>query len=178
MTAPATETMALVQKMDAIEQIKQLKAAYCRLVDTKDFVGWAQLFTPDARFDVREFAVARNPLTNELVPDDNFSLDFLQGLTTYLEWPVIGREGIAGAGETITADVISTHHVFTPEVTLTDEHSASAIWPMEDYAWFAPGGPVSYMHGLGHYHETYATLDDGRWYLRTVDLTRLKVEWR
>lgn len=34
------------------------------------------------------------------------------------------------------------------------------------------------MHGRGHYHETYKKLDNDRRYIKTVDLTRLKVEWR
>jgi uncharacterized protein (TIGR02246 family) len=41
---------ALQQLLD-IEEIKQLKARYFRLMDTKDWDGWAGLFTADAVMD-------------------------------------------------------------------------------------------------------------------------------
>ena len=31
------------------------------------------------------------------------------------------------------------------------------------------------MHGYGHYHETYEKLD-GRWLIKTIALTRLRVD--
>ena len=35
-----------------LEALRTLKARYFRLLDTKDWVGFAQLFTPDVRVDV------------------------------------------------------------------------------------------------------------------------------
>ena len=37
--------------MDDVEAIKQLKARYCRLMDTKDWVAFRQLFTDDVEMD-------------------------------------------------------------------------------------------------------------------------------
>jgi len=35
----------------AIEEIKQLKARYFRCMDTKDWAGYLNVFTPDAKID-------------------------------------------------------------------------------------------------------------------------------
>ena len=37
--------------MDEIEAIKQLKARYCRTMDTKDWPGMRQVFTDDVEMD-------------------------------------------------------------------------------------------------------------------------------
>ncbi len=44
---PGAQAPSLVEKLWDIEQIKQLKARYFRLMDTKDWVGWRDLFTDD-----------------------------------------------------------------------------------------------------------------------------------
>jgi hypothetical protein len=43
---------------------------------------------------------------------------------------------------------------------------------MEDMLWWPPGGPMTHMHGYGHYHETYERTSDG-WRIKTLRLTRL-----
>ena len=40
--------MATLEELDAIEQIKQLKARYFRCMDTKDWDGFQAVFAPDA----------------------------------------------------------------------------------------------------------------------------------
>jgi len=53
---------------------------------------------------------------------------------------------------------------------------------MEDHLWFSEGHSlgIAQMHGYGHYHETYELVDDGngagRWYIKTLKLTRLRVD--
>jgi hypothetical protein len=44
--------MELVEKLLAIEEIKQLKARYFRSVDTKDRAGLSRIFSEDAVFDM------------------------------------------------------------------------------------------------------------------------------
>lgn len=39
--------------MDDVEQIKQLKAQYFRRMDTKDWAGLVEVFTPDVTVDMR-----------------------------------------------------------------------------------------------------------------------------
>ena len=80
--------------------------------------------------------------------------------------------------ETIAVNNITSHHIFVPELELTSETTAKAIWPMEDYAWWPEGSPVRYMHEYGHYRETYECLEDERWYISTIDFTRIYIEWR
>ena len=41
------EASNLAEKLWDIEQIKQLKARYFRLMDTKDWAAWKDLFTDD-----------------------------------------------------------------------------------------------------------------------------------
>ena len=42
---------AAVERLVAIEDIKQLKARYFRLMDQKNWDGFEKLFTPDVVFD-------------------------------------------------------------------------------------------------------------------------------
>ena len=83
--------------------ITELKARYCRCLDTKDWDGYAAVFAEDVvldttaaggpRFDGREVAVA----------------------------------GVRAAVER----AITTHHVHSPEITI-DGDEARAIWAMQD----------------------------------------------
>jgi 3-phenylpropionate/cinnamic acid dioxygenase small subunit len=43
-----------LQELIAREQIRDVKARYCRLLDTKDWDGFAALFTEDAILDVSD----------------------------------------------------------------------------------------------------------------------------
>jgi hypothetical protein len=160
----------------AIEEIKQLKGQYCYFVDYKDSARLASLFTPDARVDERASLFGRHPITNERIPVPGFSFEFLEGMMAGMDWPLVGREAIKSL-PTLPVDAISAHHIFVPEIELTSETTAKAIWPMEDYIWWPEGSPVRYLHGFGHFHETYKRLEDGRWYIDTIDLTRIYTEW-
>ena len=166
------------EDLASIEEIKQLKAQYCYCVDHKDWVRFASLFTPDARVDESGFPVGRHPVSNERIPVPGFSFEFLEGLASGFDWPLVGREALQSFGETLAADNITAHHIFVPELELTSDRTAKAIWPMEDYTWWPEGSPVRYMHGFGHYRETYERLEDGRWYISTIDFTRMYIEWR
>src|SRR6266487_3963844 len=50
--ASARATVNTVERLEAIEEIKQLKARYFRCMDRKDWDGFASVFAPDARMDV------------------------------------------------------------------------------------------------------------------------------
>ena len=166
------------EDLAAIEEIKQLKAAYVYCSDYKDWTRYATLFTPDCRVDESNFPVARHPVTNERIPVPGFSFEFLESLASGFDWPLVGREAMQSLGETLSVDNITAHHLCVPEIALTSDVTAKAIWPFEDYCWWPEGSPVRYMHGFGHYHETYKRLEDERWYIDTINLTRLHVEWR
>jgi ketosteroid isomerase-like protein len=70
-------------------------------------------------------------------------------------------------------DVITVHHGHMPEIELTSATTATGIWAMEDMLRWPDGRE---MHGYGHYHETYERLQDG-WRIKTLTLTRLRVDW-
>ena len=75
---------------------------------------------------------------------------------------------IAGAVQ----NVVTVHHGHDPQITLTGSDSAHARWSMYDRLEF--GSEV--MHGYGHYHDEYR-LQEGRWRITSLRLTRLRVVW-
>jgi hypothetical protein len=126
------------------EDIANLKARYCRFVDTQDWAGFATLLTDDycldngtSRIDGREPAV-------EMV-----------------------SAGLAGGS--------SVHHVFNPEIDITGPDEATAIWPMEDWAYLAIGGQPRAFHGFGHYREQYRRTPDG-WRIASTVISRLRMD--
>jgi uncharacterized protein (TIGR02246 family) len=133
--------------MDDIEAIKQLKARYFRTMDTKDWAGMREVFTPDVHVDVSG-----------------------DGAGTY-----DGVEPFMAMLEPTLRDLVTVHHGHMPEITLTSDTTATGIWSMEDMLRWPPGSPMGEMHGYGHYHETYEKRD-GRWRIRSLKLTRLRVD--
>jgi len=129
---------------DDIEAIRQLKARYFRLMDTKDWDGLAQVFTADVEIDVRGEG---GGVTN--------------GVAEYIPFLRANIE-----------HVITVHHGHMPEIELTSPTTAKGVWALEDQLWWPEGGPLKHMHGFGHYHETYEKSDDG-WRIKTMTITRL-----
>jgi hypothetical protein len=129
---------------DDIEAIRQLKARYFRLMDTKDWDGLAQVFTDDVEIDVTGEGGGVTRSVAEYIP-------FL-------------RANIE--------NVITVHHGHMPEIELTSATTAKGLWALEDQLWWPEGGPLKHMHGFGHYHETYEKRD-GDWRIKTMTITRL-----
>lgn len=97
--------------MDDMEAIRQLKARYCRLMDTKDWAGFRQVFTDDTTVDSTDAG------GSVVTGGDNF----LEFLTAALD------------------QVITVHHCHTPEIEITSPTTASGIWAMEDMVRFPNG---------------------------------------
>ena len=133
--------------MDDVEAIKQLKARYFRLMDTKDWAGFRALFTPDVRVDV-----------------SGDGAGVFEGLDVFMAML-----------EPTLRGVVTVHHGHTPEIEITSPTTATGIWAMEDHLRFPPGGPVGELHGYGHYHETYVKLD-GDWRIKSTKLVRLRLD--
>lgn len=137
----------IVWRLNALEQIRVLKARYCRYVDTKDWSAFASLFADQAMVCFPE----NNP---DWVP----IATFLPGVDSAL------------------AGGISVHHVHSPEIGFQSDVDATGIWAMQDQLFFPPGvtgiGNASHIAGAGHYHETYRKID-GYWLFDRVRLTRL-----
>ena len=83
--------------------ICNLKAAYCRLLDAKDWEGWGQLFTDDFHQDVSGSGGG--------VFD--------------------GRDAAVAATRSSIETAKTAHQVHFPEITI-DGDQATAIWPLQD----------------------------------------------
>ena len=141
-----------IEKLAAIEDIKQLKARYFRLVDSKQYEELEQLFVPDVAVDHSQ---------------DHPSAVF----NNRSEWLAMIRAGMSSS--------VSVHHGHTPEIDITSSTTARAIWPMQDWIWWPEGVhlPAGVRHhvGWGHYHETYTKSAAG-WRIASVQLKRIRME--
>lgn len=150
MAIPGAGAMNDIEKLLAIESIKQAKARYFHGLDSKDWGLYASAFTPDAQMDVRE--QARNP-------------DCL----------FIGREAIVQFVSNSLDGMITVHQGHTPEIEFTSDTTANVIWAMEDQIWKKDESvqkPFNQLHGWGHYRETYRKVAD-KWLIQSTLLTRL-----
>jgi ketosteroid isomerase-like protein len=100
--------------MDDIEAIKQLKARYCRTMDTKDWPAMRRVFTDDVTMDTTDSG------GNVMTGADDFLAFLVQAI---------------GA-------VVTVHQCHTPEITLISATSATGIWAMEDLLRFADGSEL------------------------------------
>lgn len=140
---------------DDIEAIKLLKARYCRFLDTKDIDSWRALFAEDVVVTL-DMAVSTGGADPQTAPP-------LNGFDAF--FPVVWG-GVEHAA--------TVHHVHTPEIELTSDTTATAIWAMEDKLFFADGGEL---YGAGHYHETYEKRD-GAWKITSLHLTRTVLRFK
>ncbi len=137
-----------VESLIDIEQIKQVKARYFRFVDTKQWAELADLFTEDC--EVR------------------------YGETEQDAW-ITGPVALIRLLQRAIGDGVTVHHGHMPEVTLHSETTASLVIAMFDYVE-VPGDRPIRLRGYGHYHESLIKSDDGRWRIRRLQLTRLRVD--
>ncbi len=142
-----------LEKLLAIEEIKRLKAKYFYGIDTKDWELWRrEVFAPDGRL---------------IVPEADFE--------------AAGIEAIIETVARRTDKQDSVHHGHMADIEILSDSTAQGIWAMEDRLYRAPGHPMEdgtiYLHGFGHYHETYICLATG-WRIQSTRLSRLRVERR
>lgn len=133
-----------------IEQIRQLKARYFRLMDQKKWSEWVDVFTEDVRIET--------PIDT---PD--------QGA-------IVGREAFVTYLSPILEGVITCHHGHMSEIAVTGPDSAEGIWSMEDHLDWPPESGMGKMWGTGWYREQYRKGDDGRWRIASLVLERIRIE--
>jgi SnoaL-like domain len=143
-----------VERLVAIEAIKQVKAKYFYGLDHRDWDLWrTEVWAPDGRLEVPEFRAE----------------------------PFVGYDAVIAYVSESTADQVSVHHGHMPIIEFTSDTSAQVIWAMEDRLYRTKEFPLydgsTYLHGFGHYRETYVRLDCG-WRIQSSRLTRLRVEMR
>ncbi len=130
--------------------ICETKARYCRLLDTKDWDGWADVFTED--------------LVLDSTPAGGYKL----------EGRANAIKGVRGSIETAK----TAHQVHNPEMTFApDGQSADVIWAMNDRViWgqerIAAMGDLGHT-GYGHYREHYLKCADGKWRIKHQQLSYL-----
>ncbi len=127
-----------------IEAIKQLKARYCRYLDTKQWDKWRSIFADDFVSDTAEAGGQRIAGADEFV--------------------AFTRKNIGKPSQP------TVHQVHAPEIELTSVTTARGVWALHDVVRLAPG---LNLNGYGHYHETYEKLD-GQWRIKSSKLTRLR----
>jgi len=138
----------LLQQLIAVEEIKQLKARYFRLLDTKRWEEWGQVFTTDVRMEVPEAAV---------------ELD--------------GRAAVVDNVSAALAGTQTVHHGHMPEIEITGPDTARGTWAMYDFVEWPPdadGNRVG-LNGYGHYFEEYR-VEDGAWRIARTRLVRIRVD--
>lgn len=137
-----------VERLAAIEEIRQLKARYFYGYDHKDWAFWRdEVWAPEGRLEVPEMGKTIGPRD------------------AMIEWVVEQ-----------SADQVSVHHGHMPIIEITSPTTATGIWAMEDRLYRSKehplNGDTSFVIGFGHYHESYVKLAVG-WRILSTRLTRL-----
>jgi hypothetical protein len=127
-----------------IESIKQLKARYCRYLDSKNWEAWRGIFADDFLSDTADAG-------GKVIHGADEFVAFTRNR--------LGKPSRATA-----------HQVHAPEIELTSATTARGVWALEDVVRLAPG---INLRGYGHYHETYEKVD-GQWRIKSSKLTRLR----
>ena len=141
--------MDRLERLEAIEEIRNLKARYFRLMDTKQWDALKAVFTSDMKV---------------LTPEGK----------VYAE----GGETYAAALRNSLNHAVSCHQGLAGEVEVDEDGSARAIWAMQDVITWQDRHPNTgwkSILGRGHYHETYRK-EDGAWRIATLTLTRLSLD--
>ena len=134
-----------------VYEIQKLKARYFRLMDTKQWERFGELFTEDLKF-----YIASDPSHG---PD---------------EPTFAGRQALVGYLAASHPGKVTVHQGHMPEIEFTGEDTATGVWAMFD--WVDDPGRGGAWQGFGHYHERYVRGPDRRWRISEVRLTRLRVD--
>lgn len=141
--------MDRLERLEAAEAIRTLKARYFRLIDTGQWDELPDVFTADLKI---------------ITPDGKV---WLEGGDAYTASLKFGLE-----------DAVSCHQGLTAEIEILGTDTARAIWAMQDVIEWADRHPREgwkAITGRGHYHETYRR-EDGQWRIATLSLTRLRLD--
>ena len=133
---------AVLQKLSDIEEIKNLKYRYIRLVDAHRFEEWGSTcFTEDCYLSTTELGT----------------------------W--IGRDNIVAAVKRGYGSAKTIHQVHMPEIAITGPDTASALWALSDYVTWTADGERVIEWGRGHYEDSYVRTQQG-WRINRSVLVR------
>ncbi|QHS58839.1 nuclear transport factor 2 family protein [Chitinophaga agri] len=142
--------MDKTNKVDSA-QIQHTMSAYCRYIDTKQW-----------------------DLLGKIIAD-NAVLEF-QDTEGKMLYTFTGPAGLIQASREAITDLVTVHHLYNPEITISDDQHASAIWAMEDrfYRTDDAGKSIKVFHGYGHYHIAFINQANS-WKIASLRLTRLRL---
>ena len=179
------DTVSDLERLMAIEDIKQVKARYFRCMDQKDWDAFEAVFAPDVVFDLREAIFARDQQTGEILKSGDIQIPEEQA--TNEDWLQRGAANVRKWEETVLQGVVTVHHGHMPEIELTSPTTAHGYWHLEhrlqfprrnayaDIEWLPDNAPFHELHGYGLYDETYERID-GHWLIKTLRLTHFRVD--
>lgn len=148
--------MTEIEIQKALTEIRQLKARYCRLLDTRCWEEWGSVFSDDVVMDVSD--------------------DVKPGMG---EPEIKGRDVIVDQVRRLVGQAITVHQVAEPEIALTGDATAKGVWPMLDVVIFPEGVPSPVpgrsVRGFGWYHEDYVKTSGG-WKIAWLKLVRQHVD--
>jgi hypothetical protein len=137
-----------VQRLIALQDIRELMARRVRCLDEKDWIGFADCYAEDAI----SYSLSANGETG-----------------------VHGNRVIAEGVKKALEGVATAHNLHEPEIQLVSENSATAIWPLNDLLSWEKDGKRYWLRGYGHYRQVYKKVG-GRWLIKEHRLTRLIME--
>lgn len=112
-----------LDRLIAIEAVKQLKSRRDRALDSKDWETYRALHAPD-----HESA------------NDGFT-----------SWK--GRDELVNQSRTLLAGMSTVHQSHTPDIVIELDGRASAVWYLEDQLYWTADGQEHWIRGFGFYHE-------------------------
>jgi hypothetical protein len=136
-----------------VYEIQKLKARYFRLMDTKQWGRFGELFTEDLKFYIE----------NGLLPRDETGEPTFDGRQALVDYLAVSDPA-----------KITVHQGHMPEIEFTGDDTATGVWAMFD--WVDDPGRGGAWQGFGHYHERYVRGPDRSWRICEVRLTRLRVD--
>ncbi len=146
-------------RLTATEDVRRVMARYVYCADHHRWDELAALFTTEAPFTAYTVEGA-------------------------VQAQMKGRDEIAHQlAERNHPDTVLVHHLFSSEIDIDTENSASGVWAMEDLISIPPGGegdekssrPTG-MHGYGHYRVRFTRTNE-RWLITELRITRLRLDW-
>lgn len=128
-----------------LEAIKRLKYRYARSLDMKEWDELRACLTDDA---------------TAAYGGGKYSYDSPEGIVEFLS-------------TSLTADMVSRHHVHQPEIDVTSPTTATGIWALDDIV-------INTTHnfeirGAAFYRDDYVKLD-GEWKIKHTGYTRIYEE--
>jgi len=141
--------MDRLERIEAMEEIRNLKARYFRYMDTKLWNDLPSLFTADLKV---------------IAPKGDI---WMEGGDAYAASLKFGLE-----------KAVSCHQGLTAEIEIIDADNARGIWAMQDVITWEDRHPREgwkSILGRGHYHETYRRVN-GAWRIATLKLTRIRLD--